>query len=208
MGAVNPPSLKSTSSESAAPGICKELIGQSVARLRGCNSGTDESVADRLASDLYLMYEAVQAISELYDGLDDDSQDNGESTKQAIALEMTQVQLRRKQKQHSEHFASFYLLCSSSPGPCAFLIFPTHYFCLSAVFVCNPVAKTQLIRATAAIDSAVFATMQWLASIKAASGCLYTLSEELKTQVKKMGGFFQLLIQVKMMNHNIFKALH
>lgn len=138
MGAVNPPSLKSTSSESAAPGICKELIGQSVARLRGCNSGTDESVADRLASDLYLMYEAVQAISELYDRLDDESQDNGESTKQAIALEMTQVQLRRKQKQHSEHFASFYLLCSSSPEPRAFLIFPTHYFCLSCSICVQP----------------------------------------------------------------------
>lgn len=86
MGAVNPPSATSTSADSAAPGICKELIGQSVSRLRGFNSGTDESVADRLASDLYLMYEAVQAISDLYDGLDDDSQENGESTKQAFVF--------------------------------------------------------------------------------------------------------------------------
>lgn len=86
MGAVNPPSAKSTSADSAAPGICKELIGQSVSRLRGFNSGTDESVADRLASDLYLMYEAIQAISDLYDGLDDDSQENGESTKQAFVF--------------------------------------------------------------------------------------------------------------------------
>lgn len=69
-------------------------------------------------------------------------------------------------------------------------------FSCSAVFVCNSVAQTQLIRATAAIDSAVFATMQWLASVKPSSGCLYTLAEELKSQVKKMGGFFQLLIQV------------
>lgn len=81
MGAVNPPSAKSSSADSAAPGICKELIGQSVSRLRGCNSGTDESVADRLASDLYLMYEAIRVISDLYDGLDDDSQENGEFTK-------------------------------------------------------------------------------------------------------------------------------
>lgn len=65
-----------------------------------------------------------------------------------------------------------------------------------AVFVCNSVAQTQLIRGTAAIDSAVFATMQWLASVKPSSGCLYALAEELKSQVKKMGGFFQLLIQV------------
>lgn len=65
-----------------------------------------------------------------------------------------------------------------------------------AVFVCNLEAQTQLIRATAATDSAVFATMQWLASVKPSSGCLYTLAEELKSQVKKMGGFFQLLIQV------------
>lgn len=80
MGAVNPPSTKSTSADSAAPGICKELIGQSLARLRDYNSRTEESVADRLASDLCVMYEAIQAISDLYDSLDDDSQENGEST--------------------------------------------------------------------------------------------------------------------------------
>lgn len=82
MGVVNPPSTKSTSTDSATPGICKELIGQSLARLRGCSSGTDESVADRLASDLFFVFEAVQAISDLYDSLDDDSQENGESTEQ------------------------------------------------------------------------------------------------------------------------------
>lgn len=60
----------------------------------------------------------------------------------------------------------------------------------------NSAAQTHLIRATAAIESAVFVTMQWLTSIKPSSGPLYTLAEELKSQVKKMGGFFQLLIQV------------
>lgn len=77
MGVVKPPSTHSISTDSAMPGICKELIGQSVARLRGC-SGTEESLADRLASDLHLVYAAVQTISDLYDGLDDDSQENGE----------------------------------------------------------------------------------------------------------------------------------
>lgn len=77
MGVVNPPSTQSTSTVSAMPGICKELIGQSVSRLRGC-SGTEESMADRLASDLHLVYIAVQTISDLYDSLDDDSQENGE----------------------------------------------------------------------------------------------------------------------------------
>uniref|UniRef100_UPI0037E9B30F kinesin-like protein KIF14 n=1 Tax=Semicossyphus pulcher TaxID=241346 RepID=UPI0037E9B30F len=138
MGAVKPPSTHSSSTDSSMPGICKELIGQSVARLRGC-SGTEESMADRLASDLHLVFMAVQTISDLYDSLDDDSQEN--------------------------------------------------------VFVCNLVAQTQLIKATSAIESAVFLTMQWLASVKPSSGLLYTLAEELKSQVKKMGGFFQLLIQ-------------
>lgn len=77
MGVVKPPSTHSSSTDSAMPGICKELIGQSVARLRGCN-GTEESMADRLASDLHLVYVAVQTISDLYDGLDDDSQESGE----------------------------------------------------------------------------------------------------------------------------------
>ncbi|XP_032381614.1 LOW QUALITY PROTEIN: kinesin-like protein KIF14 [Etheostoma spectabile] len=138
MGVARPPSTHSTSSDSAMPGICKELIGQSVARLRGC-TGTEESMADRLVSDLHLMYLAVQTISDLYDSLDDDSQEN--------------------------------------------------------VFVCNLVAQTQLVTATTAIESAVLVTMQWFASVKPFSGARYTIAEELKGQVKKMGGFVQLLIQ-------------
>uniref|UniRef100_A0A3Q2Y4N2 Kinesin-like protein KIF14 n=1 Tax=Hippocampus comes TaxID=109280 RepID=A0A3Q2Y4N2_HIPCM len=138
MGVATPPSTRCSSTESSVPGICKELVGQSVARLRGFG-GTKESLADRLVSDLHWVYTAIQTISELYDSLDDDSQEN--------------------------------------------------------VFVCNLSAQTQLIRATAATESAVFVIMQWLASVKASSGTLYTLAEELKCQVKKMGGFLQLLIQ-------------
>ena len=76
MGVAKPPSTHSSSTDTATPGICKELIGQSVARLRSC-SATEESMADRLASDLHLIYEAVQTLSDLYNSLDDDSQENG-----------------------------------------------------------------------------------------------------------------------------------
>ncbi|XP_023146712.2 kinesin-like protein KIF14 [Amphiprion ocellaris] len=138
MGVTKPPSTHSSTTDPAIPGICKELIGQSVARLRGC-SGTEESMADKLISDLNLIYTASQSISDLYDSLDDDSQDS--------------------------------------------------------VFACNVVAQTELVKATVAIESAVFVTMQWLASVKPSSGLLYTIAEELKSQVKKMGGFFQMLIQ-------------
>uniref|UniRef100_A0A7N8X6T9 Kinesin-like protein KIF14 n=1 Tax=Mastacembelus armatus TaxID=205130 RepID=A0A7N8X6T9_9TELE len=139
MGVAKPPSTHSSSKDSAIPSLCKELIGQSVARLRDC-SGTEESMADRMVSDLNLVYVAIQTIYELYDSLDEDSQDN--------------------------------------------------------VFVCNLVAQTQLLRGTTAIECAVFVTMQWLGSVKPSSGLLYTIADELKTQVKKMGGFFQMLIQV------------
>lgn len=77
MGTLKPPSTHSASPDSAMPGICKELIGQSVACLRGFH-GTEESMADRLVSDLNLMYVAVRSISDLYSSLDDDSQENGE----------------------------------------------------------------------------------------------------------------------------------
>lgn len=87
MGVVTTPSASSISTESAFPGICKELIGQSLARLRGC-SVTEDSMADRLASDLQLVYVAVQTISDIYDSLDDDSQENGEI--QWIRLFMTE----------------------------------------------------------------------------------------------------------------------
>uniref|UniRef100_A0A667XDF8 Kinesin-like protein KIF14 n=1 Tax=Myripristis murdjan TaxID=586833 RepID=A0A667XDF8_9TELE len=146
MGVAKPPSTHPRTSDSSVPGICKELIGHSVAQLRGC-SGTEEGMADRLASDLYLVYMAVQTISDLYDSLDDNSQEN--------------------------------------------------------VFVCNLEAQTQLVKATAAIERAVFITMQWLASVRPSSGLLYTVAEELKSQVKKIGGFFQLLIQVYAHNYNL-----
>lgn len=66
----------------------------------------------------------------------------------------------------------------------------------SAVFVCSVAAQTELIKATTALETAVFVAMQWLATIKRSSGLLYSTAEELKSQVKKMGGFFQMLIQV------------
>ncbi|KAM3619744.1 uncharacterized protein V6R79_012946 [Siganus canaliculatus] len=138
MGTVQPPSTHSLSTGSAMPGICKELIGQSVTRLRDC-SGMEESMADRLASDLQTLYMATQTISDIYDKSDDENHEN--------------------------------------------------------VFVCNLVAQTQLVKATTVIESAVFVTAQWLASIKPSSGLLYTIADELKSQVKRMGGLFNLLIQ-------------
>lgn len=77
MGTVSPPSTHSARSDSAMPGICKQMIGQSVACLRGIR-GTEESMADRLVCDLNLVYAAAQSIADLYNSLDDDSQDNGE----------------------------------------------------------------------------------------------------------------------------------
>nr|XP_015826225.2 kinesin-like protein KIF14 [Nothobranchius furzeri] len=135
MGVVQPPSTHSSTSDPAMSGICKELIGLSMARLR---SGTEESLADRLISDLNQLFGAVQIISDLYESLDEDSQDS--------------------------------------------------------VFSGNVLAQTELVKATTAIESAVFATVRWAASIKPSS-VFCTITEELKSQVKKMGGFFQMLIQ-------------
>uniref|UniRef100_A0AAX7SF64 Kinesin-like protein KIF14 n=1 Tax=Astatotilapia calliptera TaxID=8154 RepID=A0AAX7SF64_ASTCA len=149
MGVTKSPSLHSSISDPGMPGICKELVGQSLARLRS-STGSEESMADRLISDLNLVYMAVQTISDLYDSLDDDSQD---------------------------------------------------------MFVGNLVAQTELVKATTAIENAVFVTMQWLASVKPSSGLLYTIAEELKSQVKKMGGFFQMLIQVRKKNTQRYHTL-
>ncbi|XP_014822861.1 PREDICTED: kinesin-like protein KIF14 [Poecilia mexicana] len=137
-GSFKPPSNQTSATEPAVPSLCKELIGLSVARLRSY-SETEETLADRLMSDLNLVYTAVQTISDLYEGLDDDSQDT--------------------------------------------------------VFVCSVAAQTELIKATTAVETAVFVVMQWLATVKRSSGLLYSTAEELKSQIKKMGGFFQMLIQ-------------
>ncbi|CAG5864166.1 unnamed protein product [Menidia menidia] len=138
MGVSKHPSTHCSTTDTAFAGICKELIGQSVSHLRRY-SGVEETLADRLISDLNQIYMAVQTICDLHDNLDDDSQES--------------------------------------------------------VFACNKVAQTELVKATTAIDSAAFVTMQWLSSVKPNSGLLYTIAEELKSQVKRMGGFFQMLIQ-------------
>ncbi|CAB1324716.1 unnamed protein product, partial [Coregonus sp. 'balchen'] len=125
MGVAKPPSLHPSSSDSTLPGICKDFIGQTVGQLHGCHN-YEESMADRLTSDLYCVYTAVTTISGLYDGLDDDRQES--------------------------------------------------------VFVFEAEAPTQLVKATSAIERAVFITMQWVASVKPRAGPLYTNAEELKTQ--------------------------
>lgn len=68
--------------------------------------------------------------------------------------------------------------------------------CASAVFACNATAQTQLLRSTAAFESAAFVTTHWLWSLRPTAGPLYAAAEELRSQVKRMGAFFQLLIQV------------
>ncbi|KAM9503582.1 kinesin-like protein KIF14 isoform 2-T2 [Salvelinus alpinus] len=136
LGVAKPPSLHPSSSDSVLPGICKDLIGQTVGQLRECHSH-EESMADRLTSDLCCVHTAVTTISDLYDGLDDDSQEN--------------------------------------------------------MFVAE--AQSQLVKATSAIQRAVFITMQWVTSVDPGTGTLSINAEELKTQVKRMGGYFQLLIQ-------------
>lgn len=93
----------------------------------------------------------------------------------------------------------------------AWCLLGTNFYCgafwwclfFPAVFVGNLVAQTELVKATTALENAVFVTMQWLASVKPSSGLLYTIAEELKSQVKKMGGFFQMLIQVRKRYHTL-----
>uniref|UniRef100_A0AAY4EY72 Kinesin-like protein KIF14 n=1 Tax=Denticeps clupeoides TaxID=299321 RepID=A0AAY4EY72_9TELE len=110
-------SQNSSPSDSALPGICKHLIGQTVARLRSFQH-SDESVADKLTSDLLSINESVRSISGLYDHLDDNSPEN-----------------------------------------------------------CKP-AQTQWPKILMLLGSTIFQT-----------------AEELKSEVKKIGGYFQLLIQ-------------
>ncbi|XP_016129300.1 kinesin-like protein KIF14 [Sinocyclocheilus grahami] len=135
-----PPSLHSSTSDSALPAICKGLIGSAVARLRSCQSAEEsESLADKLTLDLLAVYRAVRSIADLYEHLDDDSQEN--------------------------------------------------------LFACSTEAQTHLVKATSAVERAVFITMHWVSSIKPSFDSVSPRAEELKTEVKKIGGYLQLLIQ-------------
>ncbi|XP_057180878.1 kinesin-like protein KIF14 [Triplophysa rosa] len=140
MGMGKPPSLHSSTSDSALPAICKDLIGASIARLRSCQSADeDESLADKLTLDLLAIHGAVRSISDLYDHLDDDSREN--------------------------------------------------------LFACNTEAQTHLVKATSAVERAVFVTVHWVSNIKPSSTAVSQTAEELKAEVKKIGGYLQLLIQ-------------
>uniref|UniRef100_A0A8C1HMB5 Kinesin-like protein KIF14 n=1 Tax=Cyprinus carpio carpio TaxID=630221 RepID=A0A8C1HMB5_CYPCA len=136
-----PPPLHFRTSDSALPTICKDLIGSAVARLRSCQSTEEksESLGDKLTLDLLAIHRAVRSITDLYEHLDDDSQEN--------------------------------------------------------LFVCSTEAQTHLVKATSAVERAVFITMHWVSSIKPNSDPVSQRAEELKTDVKKIGGYLQLLIQ-------------
>lgn len=72
------------------------------------------------------------------------------------------------------------------------------------MFVCSVEAQTQLVKGTLAMERAVSTTLIWVSSIKACNGAVFLTAEELKTEVKKIGGYFQLLIQVST-NRNRFQ---
>lgn len=134
-----PPSLHSSTSDSALTGICKDLIGSAVSRLRSCQSAEEnESLADKLTLDLLAIHSAVRSIADLYEHLDD-SQEN--------------------------------------------------------LFACSTEAQTHLVKATSAVERAVFITRHWVSSIKPSSNTVSQRAEELKMEVKKIGGYLQLLIQ-------------
>ncbi|XP_036442255.1 kinesin-like protein KIF14 [Colossoma macropomum] len=140
MGMSKPPSLHSSGSESALPGICKDLIAAMVSRLRASPSAEEsESLADKLTLDLLYINGASNSIADLYHQLDDNSQDN--------------------------------------------------------LFACSTDAQTHLVKATSAIERAVFITMHWVANIQPRIQSVSQTVEDLKTEVKNMGGYFQLLIQ-------------
>ncbi|CDQ64174.1 unnamed protein product [Oncorhynchus mykiss] len=98
IGVAKTPSLHPSSLDSTLPGICKDLIGQMVGQLRGCHS-YEESMADRLSSDLYCVYTAVTTISGLYDGLDDDCQESGKSASQNSQCSILQCSIAQKSGQ-------------------------------------------------------------------------------------------------------------
>nr|XP_055074215.1 kinesin-like protein KIF14 [Misgurnus anguillicaudatus] len=140
MGMSKPPSFHSSTSDSALPAICKDLIGVSIARLRSCQSTEeDESLADKLTLDLLAIHIAVRSIADLYEHLNDDCQEN--------------------------------------------------------LFACSTEAQTHLVKATSAVERAVFVTMHWVSSTKPSSNAASQAAEELKMEVKKIGGYLQLLIQ-------------
>ncbi|XP_030640811.1 LOW QUALITY PROTEIN: kinesin-like protein KIF14 [Chanos chanos] len=139
MGGSKPPSVHASTSDSALPGICKDLIGACVAQLRGCQP-IEESLADKLISDLLFTHSTVRAISDLYEQLDDDCSEN--------------------------------------------------------LFASSVEAQSHLVRVTSAIERAVFLTVHWLSDMKPNTGqTVPATAEDLKTEVKKVGGYFQLLIQ-------------
>uniref|UniRef100_A0A6Q2YP74 Kinesin-like protein KIF14 n=1 Tax=Esox lucius TaxID=8010 RepID=A0A6Q2YP74_ESOLU len=90
MGVAKPPSVHPSSSVSALPGVCKDLIGHTVDQLRVGHS-YEETMADRLIRDLFCIYSAVTAISGLYDSMNDDSQDSGVSATLNVSFSINDV---------------------------------------------------------------------------------------------------------------------
>ncbi|KAL2090384.1 hypothetical protein ACEWY4_015072 [Coilia grayii] len=63
------------------------------------------------------------------------------------------------------------------------------------LFGCSVEAQTQLLKGTLAMKQAVTTTLIWVSGTRPNGGVVFQSAEELKGEVKKIGGYFQLLIQ-------------
>ncbi|XP_070257478.1 kinesin-like protein KIF14 [Myotis yumanensis] len=84
-----PGSLGSSSAESSLPGICRELIGSSLAVLG--RSGEEETVADGLVDSLLRVHGGLLAISQAHAAQDEDSPDDLFSADRAAQARAVQV---------------------------------------------------------------------------------------------------------------------
>nr|XP_005997779.2 PREDICTED: kinesin-like protein KIF14 isoform X2 [Latimeria chalumnae] len=123
----------SSVSETVLPDICKELMGLALESLER-NSGTQESIADRVLTDLMTIHTGMMVISKAYKELDEESQEN--------------------------------------------------------LFASNQAAQYHCIKVTSSLERLVVLIKHWLDGSFSEHP-----NEELQNEVRKLGGYLQLLLQ-------------
>ncbi|NXI80545.1 KIF14 protein, partial [Rhipidura dahli] len=136
-GSLNKSSICPSSSELFLPGICKESISSALDLLEQSHEG-EKSIADRLLSNLFIIFCGASAISKAYEQQDEECQEN--------------------------------------------------------FFSLDRAAQSYSIRIISAFDQIVVISKLWLNNVQKCPGSI-KVGEEMKQEIKNLGGYLQLLLQ-------------
>lgn len=184
----------SNSTESFLPGICKELIGSSLDFLEQ-SYDEETSIADSLISNFLKIHHGLFAISKAHEEQDEESQDNCKQAHCLHGLTRAVVSCAFTRRGATGGMPFLTVRCPRGRGGLLFGGWAFHTLPSVPVFSADRTTQALAIQATCAFEQLVVLLRHWLSdALPWASPA--NLGDELRQEVRKLGGYLQLFVQV------------